>query len=189
MHCDVTTVMSMSSSMLTRARPPAFTHLTLAVCRYSTPTTSNSTQKNQPLNNLPTSPIKKPKIDLRPAPIKPKTTLTSSHPPIKPTRPASSVLNSTPKFGSAKEEVVRDISDAEQHGILTPPPVDANWFKRTLHQAIELFVRSFYLIGRYNSHLSVEILLSWCEAHIQSPETYCLDQSTYQIRRCPFDKI
>ena len=72
----------------------------------------------------------------------------------------------TLKLGSAKEEVVRDISDAEQHGILTPPPANANWFKRTLHQAIELFVRSFYVTVYCNPYPSVEILLPWCEADI-----------------------
>ena len=145
---------------LTIARPPTLTHLKspsyLITRRYSTPTSSPSTQKNITPNTLPTSPHKKPKIDLRPGPIKPKpTTLSSSHPPIKPARPASSATNSTPKLGSAKEEVVRDISDAEQHGILIPPPADANWFKRTLHQAIQLFVCPFNVILHYNPHLSL----------------------------------
>jgi LETM1 and EF-hand domain-containing protein 1 len=41
--------------------------------------------------------------------------------------------------------VKKDLHDAEQHGILVPPPADANWFKRTLHQAIQLF--KFYYQG------------------------------------------
>lgn len=143
---------------LTLARPPTFTHLKSAsftiARRYSTPTPSPSTPKNQPINTLPTSPNKKPKIDLRPGPIKPKNTLPSSHLPIKPARPASSAPNLTPKHGSAKEEVIRDITDAEQHGILTPPPADADWFKRTLHQAIQLIVRSLYAIDYYDFLIS-----------------------------------
>lgn len=141
---------------LTTARPPTFTHLKSAsfavTCRYSTPALSNSTPKNQSINTLPTSPNKKPKIDLRPGPIKPKNTLTSSHPPIKPARPASSAPNSALKHDSLKEEVIRDITNAEKHGILTPPPADADWFKRTLHQAIQIIVRSLYVIGCYDSH-------------------------------------
>ncbi|KAF8813624.1 hypothetical protein BYT27DRAFT_7083804 [Phlegmacium glaucopus] len=134
---------------LTIVRPPTFTHfksVSSLTRHYSTPTPSPSDQKNRPPNTLPTSPNKKPKIDLRPGPIKPKpTTLSSSHPPIKPTRPTSSAVNPTTKLSSAKEEVVRDINDAEKHGILIPPPPDANWFKRTLHQAIQLF--KFYFRG------------------------------------------
>jgi hypothetical protein len=40
-----------------------------------------------------------------------------------------------------KETTKRDIEDAEAHGILTPPPLDANWFQRTLHKGIQLAVR------------------------------------------------
>ena len=141
---------------LATARPPTFAHLRpaslAATRRYATPAPSPLTPKNQPIDTLPTSPNKKPKIDLRPGPIKPKNTLPPSPPPIKPARPASSAPNSTLKHGSVKEEVIRDITDAEKHGILTPPPADADWFKRTLHQAIQLIVRSLYVIGCYNSH-------------------------------------
>ena len=43
--------------------------------RYTTPTVSPSTKKDQPLNPLSTSPNKKPKIDPRLGPIKPNNTL------------------------------------------------------------------------------------------------------------------
>lgn len=33
-----------------------------------------------------------------------------------------------------------DIADAQKHGILKPPPEGADWFKRTLHQLLELAV-------------------------------------------------
>lgn len=195
-NCDVTPCnayhLPLMLRTLTIARPRTSIHLKASLAptrRYSTPTSSPSTQKNQLPNTLPTS-NKKSKIDLRPGPIKPKPTLSSPHLPIKPLRPVPSVANSTLKLGSAKEEVARDISNAEQHGILTAPPADANWFKRILHQAIQLLVRSFcrWLL-QYNPHLSVEILLPRREAYLQSPETYYLDQSTYQSRRCPFDTV
>ena len=162
---------------LTLARSPTFTHLRSATRRYSIPTPSPSTQKNQPLNALPTSPNKKSKIDLRPGPIKSKPTLSSSHPSIK--RPPLSPADLTVKLSSVKEDVVRDFNHAKEHGILTPPPAGASWVKRTLHQVIELFVRLFHHISPYVPHLAVEILLPWCEAHIQPSETYCIDQSTY----------
>lgn len=179
---------------LTTARPPNFTHLRSAsfavTRRYSTPAPSPSSPKNLPINSLPTSPNKKPKIDLRPGPIKPKNTLPQSPPLIKPVRPASSTPNSTLKHGSVKEEVIRDITDAEKHGILTPPPADADWFKRTLHQVIQLIVRLLYLIGCYDSHyVSIEILLPWREAHIQPSKRDCVNQSTYKSWRYAFDKV
>ncbi|KAF8891675.1 hypothetical protein BD779DRAFT_1610433 [Infundibulicybe gibba] len=89
---------------------------------------------------------RKPRIDLRPAPIKLKsTTMSSTHTPLKPTkslpRPESSV--SANSLASIKEATKRDIQDAEEHGILTPPPPDANWFKRTMHKGIQL-VKFYY---------------------------------------------
>jgi hypothetical protein len=148
----------MLRTALTIVRPPTFTlskaSSTIAR-RYSTPTPPPSIQKNHSINTLPTLPNKKLKIDLRPGPIRPKNTVSSRHPPIKPARPASYVPGLTPNLGSAKEEVVRDITDAEQHGILTPPPADANWFRRTLHQAIQLIVRSFYDIDFLISSLCI----------------------------------
>ncbi|KAJ2936563.1 hypothetical protein H1R20_g540, partial [Candolleomyces eurysporus] len=48
-------------------------------------------------------------------------------------------------LNKAKEEAQRDISEAEKHGILPPPPPGANWFRATLHKAIEL--AKFYFRG------------------------------------------
>jgi hypothetical protein len=53
---------------------------------------------------------------------------------------SSELLTATPKLADAKKEIQQHIHNAEAHGILTPPPPDANWFKRTLHTAIQLFV-------------------------------------------------
>ncbi|KAF8160991.1 hypothetical protein B0H34DRAFT_781657 [Crassisporium funariophilum] len=101
-----------------------------------------------PLNTIPTpQPPKKHKIDLRPGPIKQNTpTLSASHLiPPKPIRTKSATEPSAPAFSAAKEQVLKDLHNAEAHGILKPPPADANWFKRTLHQAIELL--KFYYRG------------------------------------------
>ncbi|KAJ3501663.1 hypothetical protein NLJ89_g9237 [Agrocybe chaxingu] len=79
-----------------------------------------------------------------------------SEPPIKPKpAPQPSLLKAhrplvvpppaAPKLETAKQVAQHDIHDAEAHGILTPPPKDANWFKRTIHQAIQLL--KFYYRG------------------------------------------
>jgi hypothetical protein len=54
--------------------------------------------------------------------------------------------SSVPKLNlnAAKHEAQRDIEEAEKHGILPPPPPGANWFRATLHKAIELAVSYFY---------------------------------------------
>jgi len=44
-----------------------------------------------------------------------------------------------------KETAKRDIEQAEAHGILTPPPPNANWFRRTMHKGIQL--AKFYFRG------------------------------------------
>ncbi|KAG5653622.1 hypothetical protein H0H81_011848 [Sphagnurus paluster] len=92
---------------------------------------------------------RKQKIDLRPAPIKPSksNTLSATHIPTKPTvpLPQPSVKTTPPSLHEVKEEAKRDIEDAEAHGILAPPPPDANWFRRTLHKGIEL--AKFYFRG------------------------------------------
>jgi hypothetical protein len=115
---------------------------------YSIPTPSPSTSSDQKAP-LPLPPQKKPKIDLRPKPIKPKPPL-SAHasgaartPPSIPTQPPHATTEQ--KATSPAQEVKKDLQDAEQHGILIPPPPDANWFKRTLHQAIQLFVCGLYI--------------------------------------------
>ncbi|KIM45169.1 hypothetical protein M413DRAFT_441850 [Hebeloma cylindrosporum] len=114
---------------------------------YSIPTPSTNTSSN-PKAPLPLPPQKKPKIDLRPGPIKPKPP--SAHAPgaakIPPSIPTQAPHATTEhKAASPAEEVKKDLQDAEQHGILIPPPADANWIKRTLHQAIQLF--KFYYRG------------------------------------------
>ena len=124
---------------------------------YSTPTVDPTPTPAPPTAKAQT-PTGKPKIDLRPAPIKPKPA--SSLPPASASTATSATALNKPHHARAhlnssetpvtvslasapgvKEEVKRDMEDAEAHGILIPPPKDASWFKRTLHQAIQLVVR------------------------------------------------
>ncbi|PPQ65014.1 hypothetical protein CVT26_015723 [Gymnopilus dilepis] len=124
------------------ARQSAHRVVFAAVRPYSIPTPTESADKKQP---PPLPPNKKQKIDLRPAPIKPK-----PPPPPTPKIPrsfpqASHGLPPAPKLDAAKQEVLHDLQDAEKHGILTPAPPDANWFKKTLHQLIQLM--KFYYRG------------------------------------------
>ncbi|KAG6854058.1 hypothetical protein C0991_011036 [Blastosporella zonata] len=103
-----------------------------------------SPSSNEPLT---TQPFKSTKLDLRPKPIKP-TTLSATHIPLKATvaLPRPSGAPTPPQSLAAfKEEVKRDIQDAEVHGVLKPPPEGANWAKRTLHKAIQ--IAKFYFNG------------------------------------------
>jgi len=123
----------------------------------SDPSTNTSSGQKAP---LPLPPQKKPKIDLRPGPIKPKppphAAGTAKIPPSIPTQPPHTTTEH--KAASPAEEVKKDLQDAEQHGILIPPPADANWFKRTLHQAIQLFVCGLYFVPIKPS----SNWLTWC---------------------------
>jgi hypothetical protein len=133
---------------------------------YSTPT--NSTTPSTPLPSPTTPSPKKPKIDLRPAPIKP----IQKPPPLsdvllakthRQTRtPSNSASASSTKLANAKEEVQQAIHNAEVHGILKPPPPDANWFKRTLHTAIQLLVWAISISPILLTSSLLEILLPWC---------------------------
>ncbi|KAF9451264.1 hypothetical protein P691DRAFT_796989 [Macrolepiota fuliginosa MF-IS2] len=84
---------------------------------------------------------RKPKVGLRPGPVKP--------PPPRPSTLSAHHLTSPsstpPPLNEVKETAKRDIEEAEAHGILTPPPPNANWFKRTVHKGIQL--AKFYYRG------------------------------------------
>lgn len=118
--------------------PPAMLRSTLALSRSLArqpilrPLSSLSTQKQDksvpPV--LPAAP--RPKLDLRPAPIKSKPSPAQKNSPASP-------LQST-NIKAATEDVKQDFADAEKHGILAPPPPGAGWLKATYHKAKELFV-------------------------------------------------
>ncbi|KAH9485296.1 LETM1 domain-containing protein mdm28, mitochondrial [Psilocybe cubensis] len=130
---------------LQHSRRQAASALPQLIRLYSIPAPAPAPVPNTDKDAPPPPLSKKPKIDLRPAPIKPKS---SSPLPAKLPRsfipPTPSPTNPT-KLSTAKEEVQHDLHDAQAHGILTPPPPDANWFRRTLHQGIQLF--KFYYRG------------------------------------------
>lgn len=86
----------------------------------------------------------KPNVNLRPGPIKPEKPLTSittsSKVPLTQPKTPNSTPASVGPLQVAKETAYRDVENAEAHGILTPPPPDATWFKRILHKGIQLAV-------------------------------------------------
>lgn len=63
---------------------------------------------------------------------------------------------------------MRDIADAESHGILQPPPPGAGWAKSTLHKALQLAVRLFlfYFISAHAYPCLPEILLPRRQARL-----------------------
>ncbi|KIL68944.1 hypothetical protein M378DRAFT_158100 [Amanita muscaria Koide BX008] len=85
------------------------------------------------------------KLDLRPGPVKPKSaSLPVTFAPTQ-SRDPQPLPSSSPSFGTAKVVSKRDIEEAQAHGILTPPPPNANWFRKTLHKGIQL--AKFYYRG------------------------------------------
>ena len=137
------------------------------------PTTSENSSASKPASSSsPSQPTlhRKVKIDLRPGPVKPKnSTLSLTHVPTKPTVPLPQPP-SAPSLTSAKEASKRDIEEAETHGVLTPPPPDANWFKRMLHKAIQLTVRTTYFCALCPPlfDIAAEILLPGCQTYFHS---------------------
>lgn len=125
---------------------PALVHTRLL----STPQSSTDTNTSKNSSDYPPSSLqqRKPKVGLRPAPIKPTpqkppSTLSAHHVPLSPSSPVHKLpptSSTSPTLNEVKETAKRDIEAAEAHGILTPPPPDANWFKRTMHKGIQLAV-------------------------------------------------
>lgn len=145
----------------------------------------SSTSPHSPSNPHIPSLHRKQIFDPRPPPIKPKTsTLSATFRPIKSTQPIPRPTSDTSSLGIVKETAKRDIRDAEAHGILTPPPPDANWFKKTLHKGIQLAVgwSSFYLV-LFVLTFDLEILLCGRETHFYPTETNISYSSTHQGRR------
>ena len=117
---------------------------------------------------------KKQKVELRPAPLRPK-----SVSPTLPTPKTSTNATATqapteagPSSSSASahgeegiiEVAKHDVEDAAQHGILKPPPENANKIMKLFHQAKELFVRPTYEPHIPLMNLRLEILRKRPEA-------------------------
>lgn len=167
-----------------RLQPPLV--LSLAVPRsFATSPLPPSTEKTTPLTStgpLPST-TRKSTTDFRPAPRKSKpSTFSSTHVPTKPSSASSSSIDALSKISlsSAKETAVKDVEDAENHGVLTPPPPGANWFKRTLHKGIQLAVGDIgSLFTRTLNRFSSEILLSWREVDFHTKTRYRRHPSPY----------
>ena len=110
------------------------------------PPTKESSAQDVPLPSLGHG--ARPKVTLRPAPIKPNDLSPEVPPAPQPAASAGPLVeqaSTAPKGSqgvhpSAVETVRWDYQDAAEHGILQPPPENASWFGRIYHQAKELFV-------------------------------------------------
>ena len=114
--------------------------------------TSSSTQKAKHKVELRPGPAKPGALDATPkstsntlpsAPSKP-----GSQVSAKPLKPPGHVQQDTPAAaspGPSDVSIVQmakfDIEEAARHGVLKPPPENANWAYKLFHQAKELFVR------------------------------------------------
>lgn len=110
------------------------------------PETNNSKPVPESVTaNLP----RKPKVELKPGPLKPQRPTVTSPSPSSPnplevqqnektSPPVSATSNSG--VSSVLDTTKQDFEDASRHGILVPPPKDASWIGSLVHQAKELFV-------------------------------------------------
>lgn len=139
----------LSTSVAARHRLSCRQHPSFRYARlYSTPTTDPRLSPSEKPSLPPNAPARKqPKLDLRPGPIKTTHLGNASRAaPKLPNVPLTAPINAVKlNLNAAKHEAQRDIEEAEKHGILPPPPEGANWFKATLHKAIEL--AKFYFRG------------------------------------------
>lgn len=102
--------------------------------------------------------VKKPKVELRPAPVKPNPSdvFPKSAPSVPPTPRPATTANASDNGGQASssntkaekiphregviESAQHDFESASSHGILAPPPPGANKLQKLIHQAKEFFV-------------------------------------------------
>lgn len=116
----------------------------------STQQTRRTTAHPPPLN--PRS--RKHKLDIKPIKVEPPQTAT---------RTATETTPPSPQKGKSKSSPIelakQDVQSATAHGILVPPPADASWIRKLIHQGKELF--KFYWNGlkliNSNRQLSKEI--------------------------------
>lgn len=140
--------------------------------QYSTPAPPTEKGSAAPDSTLPvTSRSKKQKVDLHPAPVRPKAVATPGGAPKAGKSAAGSaadgsgpatVASSSASLASNGEGVItqakQDIEDAAQHGILKPPPENANRLMKLWHQAKELFVCATHALCKHPLNLKSEIL-------------------------------
>ncbi|CDO72765.1 hypothetical protein BN946_scf184994.g18 [Trametes cinnabarina] len=131
------------------------------------PTIESSSKEVPPV--VPGSSTRKPKVELRPGPVKPpKATSESRSPSSSPVSsnstssdhsPAASHPSANPSHPSPVNPVhtvikvaKEDYQEASKHGILAPPPPDASWAGKLYHQAKELFKFYWNGIKLINTH-------------------------------------
>lgn len=121
---------------------------------------------------------KKQKVELRPAPLRPKSaapTLPTPKPSTNaavsraPTAAGPSSSSASAQSEGVIEVAKHDVEDAAQHGILKPPPENANKIMKLFHQAKELFVRPTYQPHIPLMNLRLEILRKRPEADQYQP--------------------
>ncbi|TBU22845.1 hypothetical protein BD311DRAFT_769649 [Dichomitus squalens] len=157
----------------TRARDGVSWRVSGAVAVYSRGSRCVSTTPPPPTSSVakdvpppaPGAAPRKPKVDLRPGPVKPPKAYPEPSASQKASESAATSLSSgsesipTPPGGvpplpsgtvteidhSVIQTAKEDYYDASKHGILKPPPEDASWVGKLYHQAKELF--KFYWNG------------------------------------------
>ena len=142
---------------------------------YSTPVPP--TEKNSTADGaLPVAPrSKKPKVELHPAPVRPKSASGSSQPKIDVPTAESSKAASGSSAPAGSEGIItqtkEDLEAAAQHGILKPPPEDAGRIMKLFHQAKELFVCALHCLQRHLMNLRPEILRERAQTDLYEPQT------------------
>lgn len=123
----------------------------LASRLYTTPSPSETGKKDGAPQPIPQA-LRKPKVELRPGPVKAgKSTQAPTDATTAPKSAASHQASTSSASTSGVPEegpietTKHDLEDAAQHGILQPPPEGAGMIRRLLHQGKELF--KFYWRG------------------------------------------
>ncbi|KAJ3011915.1 hypothetical protein NUW54_g2023 [Trametes sanguinea] len=94
---------------------------------------------------------RKPKVELRPGPVKPPKA-TSDTAPTSASLASSSHSDSANPVHTVIEVAKEDYQEASKHGILAPPPPNASWAGKLFHQAKELFKFYWNGIKLINTH-------------------------------------
>lgn len=151
------------------------------------PPTTGATAQDIP-HPVPSPSARKPKVDLRPGPVKPPKSSPDASPATQSAVPPNPAPESIPSVSPSKADVSasssssaqknsvietakEDLYDASKHGILAPPPENASWVGKLWHQGKELFVRSPEPNPCALMNRAPEILLERREAHQHEPPT------------------
>ncbi|KAI9066620.1 hypothetical protein FKP32DRAFT_1589494 [Trametes sanguinea] len=131
------------------------------------PPTVEPSSKEAP-HVVPSSSTRKPKVELRPGPVKPPKATSDATPTSASPASSSSSLEEPPATSHPStssshsdsanpvhtviEVAKEDYQEASKHGILAPPPPNASWAGKLFHQAKELFKFYWNGIKLINTH-------------------------------------